>query len=129
MKGYTVNLAEEASLESNVVDLLKKATAKGKLDHIVHTAGDSLALKPITQCSMDDVKQAGMVRYFAAFMLGKHAPEYLKPGPTASLTLTTGSVSEKPQPNWYVYGDSRRLPKTNTGPGPWSMDTRRDCRV
>jgi NAD(P)-dependent dehydrogenase (short-subunit alcohol dehydrogenase family) len=50
------------------------------------------------------MKQAGMVRFFAPMILGKLLPSYLRPGPGSSYTLTTGSVSEKPIPDWTVVG-------------------------
>lgn len=45
-----------------------------------------------------------MVRFFAPMILGKLLPAYLRPGPGSSYTLTTGSVSEKPIPDWTVVG-------------------------
>ena len=37
-------------------------------------------------------------------MVAKHAPSYLNHGPKSSIVLTTGSVSERPRPNWSVIG-------------------------
>jgi NAD(P)-dependent dehydrogenase (short-subunit alcohol dehydrogenase family) len=42
----------------------------------------------------------GNVRFFSPLLLAKHLPTYLNPGPKSSLTLTTGSVSEKPIVSW-----------------------------
>lgn len=96
--GYAYDMATESTLESNIVALLDRTG--GKLDHIVWTAGDALATVAIADITFEQVKKAGMVRYFGPVMLGKHAPKYLNPGPEASITLTTGSVSQKPLPNW-----------------------------
>jgi NAD(P)-dependent dehydrogenase (short-subunit alcohol dehydrogenase family) len=51
---------------------------------------------------MDSVKNAGMVRFFSALFVAKHAPKYLSAGPKSSITYTTGAVSERPIPNWTV---------------------------
>jgi NAD(P)-dependent dehydrogenase (short-subunit alcohol dehydrogenase family) len=44
----------------------------------------------------------GNVRFISPILLSKHLPAYLNPGPKSSYTMTTGSVSEKPMPNWAV---------------------------
>ena len=58
----------------------------------------------IDEIDMDKLIKAGMVRFFAPLMVGKHAPKYLNAGPKSSITLTTGSVSERPRPNWSAIG-------------------------
>ncbi|PNS18049.1 hypothetical protein CAC42_4008 [Sphaceloma murrayae] len=104
ISGYAYSMGDQASLEANIVSLLDKATANAKLDHVVWTAGDQLAIAPLAELSLDSVIQAGMVRYFGPLMLGKHAPKYLSPGPASSITLTTGAVSEKPIAGWTAPG-------------------------
>ncbi|KAK5170691.1 uncharacterized protein LTR77_005281 [Saxophila tyrrhenica] len=99
--GQSCNLGDEATLESNITSLLEKV---GKVDHIVHTAGDALASMELANVDMEKIKQAGMVRFFSPLMLAKHAPKYLSGGPNSSITLTTGAVSERPIPNWSVIG-------------------------
>lgn len=92
-------MGDQASLESNVEQLFQKA---GKLNHVVFTAGDSLAMMPLEEATLEKTIQAGMVRYFAPLMVAKQAAKVLDKSPTSSITLTTGSVSEKPIPNWSV---------------------------
>ncbi|KAG9551441.1 NAD(P)-binding protein, partial [Aureobasidium melanogenum] len=99
VEGYAANMGDQASLESNVEQLFQKA---GKLNHVVFTAGDSLAMMALEDATLDKTIQAGMVRYFAPLMVAKHAAKVLDKSPTSSITLTTGSVSEKPMPNWSV---------------------------
>lgn len=99
--GHACGLGDEATLESNVKSLFEKT---GELDHVVFTAGDALATIPIQDVTMDKVKKAGMVRFFAPLMIGKIAPQYLKKSPASSITLTTGAVSERPIPDWSVVG-------------------------
>lgn len=52
--GHACNLGDEEKLEANIVELLEKT---GKCDHIVHTAGDSLAQMPLAEvrCSPSHV--------------------------------------------------------------------------
>jgi NAD(P)-dependent dehydrogenase (short-subunit alcohol dehydrogenase family) len=83
VEGYAANMGEQASLESNVEQLFKKA---GSLNHVIFTAGDSLATMPLQDATVDKTIQAGMVRFFAPLMVAKYAAK----------------VSEKPIPNWSV---------------------------
>jgi NAD(P)-dependent dehydrogenase (short-subunit alcohol dehydrogenase family) len=98
--GLPCNLGDEATLESNIKALFSGIDSK--LDHVVFTAGDPLAAKPLQAVDMPFMKQAGMVRFFAPFFVAKEAVAHLNAGPASSITLTTGSVSEKPVPNWTV---------------------------
>lgn len=98
ISGYPCNLNDEETLESNIVQLLE-SVGPG-IDHIVHTAADPIPLTPLTDSDFQQIKQAGMIRFFSHLMLGKHAPKYLKGGRESSLTLTTSGVSERPMPGW-----------------------------
>ncbi|MCJ1440969.1 MAG: hypothetical protein MMC23_001455 [Stictis urceolatum] len=106
LHAQTVSLNDAATCEANIVALLEKV---GKLDHIIHTAGDSIA-PPTTAdgktgvfaADINGMMQRGMVRFFAAQLLAKHAVDYLEPSYKSSLTLTTGSISEKPMPGMAV---------------------------
>lgn len=99
ISGHACNLGEEASLEDNIKNLFE---AVGQLDHVVYTAGDALAMMEIDSIDLAKVKQAGMVRFFGPLLVAKYAPKYLKKSRESSITLTTGSVSEKPRPQWAV---------------------------
>ncbi|KAE9973232.1 hypothetical protein EG328_004516 [Venturia inaequalis] len=99
VKGIVCNLGSE-DMEENIVVALKESTKEGKLDHVIHTAGDSLAMLPLKDLTLENVRKAGNVRFFSPLLLAKHLPTYLSPGPKSSLTLTTGGVAEKPIPNW-----------------------------
>ncbi|EME45049.1 hypothetical protein DOTSEDRAFT_33643 [Dothistroma septosporum NZE10] len=100
ISGHACNLADEANLEQNITQLFEKVG--GDLDHVIHTAGDSLAVTPVLEISMESVKKAGLVRFFAPLFIGKIAPKYLTPGPKSSIIITTGAVSERPIANWTV---------------------------
>lgn len=74
----------------------------GKTDHIVHTAGGPLTTKPLSEASLPQMQQTGMVRFYAPLIIAKYAPNYLTGGPESSITLTTGTACERPVPNWTV---------------------------
>ena len=104
--GHPCDLAQEDALESNIAKLFEFATSGGtvKLDHVISSAGDSLAVKPLEEMDFAYIKKAGMTRFFAPLLIAKAAMKFLSPGPASSITLTTGMVSEKPIPNWSVVG-------------------------
>ncbi|QIW94757.1 hypothetical protein AMS68_000275 [Peltaster fructicola] len=99
ISGHAADLGTEDTLDASVKALLEKC---GKLDHIIHTAGDSLAQLSLESAELSQIKQAGMVRFFAPLMIGKHARQYLNPGLESSLIITTGSTSERPFPGWTI---------------------------
>jgi len=99
--GYACDLATEEGLEDRIKGLFEKV---GKVDHIVFTAGDHIATIPIADITLDRIKAAGMVRFFSPLLVAKIGPKYLTPGPASSITFTTGSVSQKPLPEWTVVG-------------------------
>jgi NAD(P)-dependent dehydrogenase (short-subunit alcohol dehydrogenase family) len=105
LSGHPCNLGDQATVETNLKDLFEKVTSDGKkLDHVVYTAGDPLAMMKIGDVSLDKIIKAGMVRFFAPLLVGKLAPKYMNAGPKSSIALTTGSVSQKPRPDWSVIG-------------------------
>ncbi|KAK3649635.1 hypothetical protein LTR56_006818 [Elasticomyces elasticus] len=104
ISGHACNLGDQATVEDNIKNLFETATKDGKLDHVVYTAGDPLAMMKLDDIDMSKLVQAGMVRFFAPLLVGKYAPKYLNAGPKSSITLTTGSVSERPRPNWTAIG-------------------------
>jgi NAD(P)-dependent dehydrogenase (short-subunit alcohol dehydrogenase family) len=53
---------------------------------------------------MQNIVQAGQIRFFAPLLLAKFLPTHLKASHASSYTITTGAVSEKPIPNWSVIG-------------------------
>ncbi|KAL4867072.1 hypothetical protein BDV12DRAFT_198552 [Aspergillus spectabilis] len=97
--GHECNLADEANLASNIQSLFVKI---GTLDHIIFTAGDAPMLTPFLSADFPEIKQAGMVRFFAPLLVAKYGYTHLAPGPQSSITLTTGVSGEKPIPGWTV---------------------------
>ncbi|KAL4979888.1 hypothetical protein BDW66DRAFT_126308 [Aspergillus desertorum] len=83
--------------EQNLVKLLDPIAP---LDHIVFTAGDSLAIKPLKDIDITSIHRAGHIRFVVPLLLGKLAPRYMVPGYKSSLIFTTGAIADKPMPNW-----------------------------
>lgn len=100
LSGYACDLSKP-DVEANIQQLYAQCGDK-KLDHIVYTAGESLAILPLPTLTLEKIQQAGMVRFFAPLLVAKHATAHLNPGPASSITLTTGSVSQKPMKDWSV---------------------------
>jgi len=91
IEGFTCDLGSQ-DVEANLVALLEQV---GDAEHIVFTAGDSLAMMPLSELELPKMIKAGQIRFFAPLLLAKHLPKS-----TVSYTLTTGSVSFKPIKNW-----------------------------
>lgn len=104
VSGHTVDLSDEDTLDEQIKALLDKATANGsqKLDHIVFTAADSLAMLDLNKLEFATVKKAGMLRFFAPLFIAKHAPKYMHANSQSSIVLTSGGVGERPIPGWAV---------------------------
>lgn len=96
VSGYPCDLSSD-SAEENIKTLFSKT---GTLDHIVFTAGDKLATIPLPEVTIENLQRAGMVRFNGPLLVAKHGSGKLAPGPNSSITLTTGTVSEKPLPGW-----------------------------
>ncbi|KAL2849288.1 hypothetical protein BJX68DRAFT_255480 [Aspergillus pseudodeflectus] len=75
-------------------------SAVAPIDHIVFTAGDSLAVKPLDSINLGLIQRAGHIRFAVPLLIAKLAPRFMKPGYTSSITLTTGAGSQKPFPGW-----------------------------
>ncbi|MCJ1421187.1 hypothetical protein MMC32_007549 [Xylographa parallela] len=99
LSGFPCDLATADTLEANVAGLFAKC---GALNHVVYTAGDKLATMPLDEITLPRIQQAGMTRFFAPLIVAQHAARVLPKTPASSLVLTTGSVSERPMPDWAV---------------------------
>lgn len=73
---------------------------KHPIDHIVLTAADSLTISGLADLSLAQIRQAAHLRLNVPLILGKLAPRHLPRSNEASLTITTGSVADKPAPGW-----------------------------
>jgi NAD(P)-dependent dehydrogenase (short-subunit alcohol dehydrogenase family) len=105
LTGVACNLGDEETLEANLKKMFQGLPLDGKkIDHIVHTAGDPLAITKLDAIDMAFVKQAGMVRYFAPLFIAKHAAGYMASAPDASITFTGGGIADGPNKGWFVVG-------------------------
>ncbi|KAK3360412.1 short-chain dehydrogenase [Lasiosphaeria hispida] len=104
VSGKTCDLADPTTLESNLDALLRFATADGTrpLDHIVYTAGDAIAVVPVSQATPADVAATLAVRFVAPVILAKLVPRYVRQSSESSLTLTSGVGSWKPPRDWAI---------------------------
>ncbi|KAJ5809530.1 short chain dehydrogenase [Penicillium pulvis] len=106
VSGYFCDLANTNNLEENVRRLLDEATAAEegnlKLNHVVFTAGDALAIVPLENTSTEAIQASGVVRFVAPQILAKLLPKYMEPSPANSFTLTGGSVAHRPTSGWSV---------------------------
>ena len=103
--GLTVDLGRPSTLEKELENVLQSSveTLRGKkLNHVILTAGDALATLPLSAMTYETIVAAGQVRFFAPLLLAKFLPRYLETCSGSSYTITTGSISEKPMPDWSV---------------------------
>lgn len=102
VSGHACDLSKP-SVESDLEALFKATCADGsKLDHIVFTAGDALAMIPIQESTLESIQRAGQIRFFAPLLVAKVGIKYLNSSSSSSIVLSTGGVAEKPMPNWSV---------------------------
>ncbi|KYK57136.1 DUF89 domain-containing protein [Drechmeria coniospora] len=98
----TCDLSNPDTIEDNVVSLLEYATQHGKLDHVAFTAGDAIKITPLAETTVADVQKTGMVRQVGLIMLAKHLPKYINVRAASSLTVTGGTNTWRPGPDWAV---------------------------
>jgi NAD(P)-dependent dehydrogenase (short-subunit alcohol dehydrogenase family) len=97
---HPCDLANEETLEDNVVKLLQAATDNGanKIGHISFSAGDGLVVDTIENITIPQLRRMEVVRFLAPVMIAKHIPKYVEKSADSSFTLTGGVGSWKPFP-------------------------------
>ena len=98
--GYVCNMSSRNTVEKEVESLFTKVTQEGKLDHVLYTAGDKLAVGELSTFTLDEIIQAGMVRFFGPLIVAKFVQQHLNPGLASSYTLTTGGAADRPPKGW-----------------------------
>ena len=101
-------------MEASISELFTKT---GKVDHVIHTAGDGLSTMPLEEVTVQKIRDAADVRFTSAIIVAKYAKQYLSPGPDSSIILTSGGVAERPHMGWNIvagyaaalYGLTRNL--------------------
>lgn len=91
--GRVADLADPAAVATAFADL-------DGFDHLVFTAGEALSLMTVADLDLDRAHGFFAVRYFGALAAVRAALPHLRPG--GSITLTTGSAADRPQPGWSV---------------------------
>jgi NAD(P)-dependent dehydrogenase (short-subunit alcohol dehydrogenase family) len=94
--GHACDLSN-TSVEDNLEALFAEA---GRVDHVVYTAADSLSISGLEGTTVELLDRAGRMRYVAPIMVGKVAARHLARSRECSLTMTTGSIADKPTPGW-----------------------------
>lgn len=100
--GHVCDLSQLDTMEANLKATMELASADGKIDHIVFTAGDPLKIISIAESTTETILKTGNIRFFGPLMLAKIAPKHMSAGPKSSITLTGGTMSHKPTQGWAV---------------------------
>lgn len=103
--GQTVDLSQQDTLESQLKNLFEqtvKSMGGEKLDHVVFTAGDPLATMKVAEITVEKILKAGQIRFVAPLLAAKFVQQYVKNSHESSYNITTGSISERPIPDWSV---------------------------
>jgi NAD(P)-dependent dehydrogenase (short-subunit alcohol dehydrogenase family) len=90
-QGQTVDLSDPAS-----VDTL--AERVGAVDHLVYTAGEPLRLMMLGDITPEIARSFFDTRYIGALIAVRAIAPHLRAG--GSITLTSGSAGERPDPGW-----------------------------
>ena len=102
--GFACDLLDVPNMEANIKAAFDKATdgGKKKIDHIAYTAGDSLKLQTTSEFTPDGISQAFTVRLIAPALVAKllTTGDYMPASDSSSFTLTTGTNTQKPFPDW-----------------------------
>lgn len=102
--GFACDLVDKENLEKNLEGLFEKVTdgGKNKIDHIAFTAGDNLMLSKVRDVTAETVMQAFTVRFLAPSLIAKllTTGKYVPLSANSSFTLTGGTNTHRPLPNW-----------------------------
>jgi NAD(P)-dependent dehydrogenase (short-subunit alcohol dehydrogenase family) len=92
-EGYIVDVRDEQAVASLFGTL-------GRFHHLVYTAGEALTLSPIADLDLDRARHALDIRIWGVYATVKHAHPHIRKG--GSITLSSGSAGQRPQPTWSV---------------------------
>lgn len=103
ISGIPLDLGNISTLDANVKAFFEKITEGGQtLNHVVFTAGDDLRPGNLDTLVAEDLIKSSTVRYYGAIFVVKYAKKVLPKSTGSSITITTGSISEKPSPGFGV---------------------------
>jgi len=86
-RGVVVDASSEASVAEALAGI-------GELDHLVYTAGDGVAPRPLAQVSLDEARRLFDVRFWGAVTAVRNAAPRIRAG--GSVVLTSGTIAVRP---------------------------------
>ena len=92
-RGQAVDLGDPARIQALFEGL-------GEFDHLVYTAGEPLSFMPVAEFDAVKARAFFGLRYFSALAAVHSAAPHIRAG--GSITLTTGTASQRPGPGWAV---------------------------
>lgn len=92
-EGYAADLASESEVRRVLAEV-------GTFDHLVYTAGESLALAPLEGTDLQAARAFLETRMWGALSAVKYGHAQINPG--GSIVLMSGSASSRPQAGWSV---------------------------
>jgi NAD(P)-dependent dehydrogenase (short-subunit alcohol dehydrogenase family) len=92
-QGETVDLTREPEIKALFARL-------GAFDHLVYTAGESLALFPLHDVEIAAAQRFFQTRYWGAYTSVKYAAPHINAG--GSIVLSSGGAVQRPMPGWTV---------------------------
>jgi NAD(P)-dependent dehydrogenase (short-subunit alcohol dehydrogenase family) len=102
--GFACDLLDTGNLEKSLRAVFDKATKGGqeKIDHIAFTAGDALTLPKVKDFNPDVIVRSLAVRLIAPALIAKllTTGEYMPASDSSSFTVTGGTNTKKPFPDW-----------------------------
>ena len=90
-RGHALDLTDEGAVRA----LFEREPS---FDHLVFTAGESLALSKLADVDIAAAQRFFLLRYWGAFTAAKHGASRLRPG--GSITFTSGLAGARPHPTW-----------------------------
>src|SRR3981081_3400803 len=93
VEGQAVDVSDERAIATFFAKL-------GPYDHLVFTAGDSLALHGLAKTYLKQARHAFELRYWAALAAVKYGSPHIREG--GSIVLTTGVAGQRPHKGWVV---------------------------
>ncbi|KAM0273157.1 hypothetical protein ACHAQH_008448 [Verticillium albo-atrum] len=100
ISGISCDLSK-ASVEADLDALFEQI---GEINHVVVTASNSLpSILPVQEMTADDMR-TGHARVVVSMLIAKCAARHLPRHRASSLTFTSGSVADQPQPGYSLLG-------------------------
>jgi NAD(P)-dependent dehydrogenase (short-subunit alcohol dehydrogenase family) len=93
VEGQAVDVSDERAIATFFAKL-------GPYDHLVFTAGDSLALHGLAKTDLKQARHAFELRYWAALAAVKYGSPHIRE--SGSIVLTTGVAGQRPHKGWVV---------------------------